>query len=312
MKLRRLGRVFTSDNQFDWMSSHAQVPRAVDIGSKLRVYFATREKPDYLGRFISRVGYVDVDKANPTHVLEVSSAPALDVGQRNEFDEFGVMPGDIKQVGDELRMLYTGWARPPGAPYETWIGEARSDLRGEVFERVSSTPVLGPTLEEPILCNGAFTIRVGQEEHMFYSSALRWVEHAGRQESHYVVMHASRTDKDDWSRDAVACIPRLHDMECQNAPTVVLRNGLFHMFFCHRHAVDFRNAQRGYKLGYAWSEDLKRWHRDDVAVALRGNCDEWENEMQCYPGLVDTEGSLFMFYCGNTFGKAGFGVAVIE
>lgn len=312
MRWRRLGRVFSAGGQFKWMKSHAQVPRAIEIGEKFRVYFASRQEPDNSGNFVSRIGFVDVDKTNPTRLLEISAEPALDVGGKGEFDEFGVMPGDITRIGDEIRMLYTGWSRPSRAPYQTWIGEAFSDASGSKFTRASSKPAMGATASESILCNGPFTIRVGADEHMFYSSALRWLEYAGRRECLYVVMHASRRDKGNWMRDAVSCIPCLHNMECQNAPTVFWRDGRFHMFFCHRHAVDFRNSQRGYRLGYAWSEDLKLWHRNDSAIALEGECAPWETEMQCYPGVIQSGDETFLFYCGNGFGKAGFGVAVLE
>lgn len=312
MRWRRLGHVFAAECQSHWMKSYAQVPRAIEIGSKLRIYFATRQEPDPSGNFISRVGFVDVDKTNPTRVLDVSTEPALEVGGKGEFDEFGVMPGDVTRVGDKVRMLYTGWSRPTGAPYQTWIGEAISDSSGSKFLRVSLKPAMGATTSEKILCNGPFTIRVGSEEHVFYSSALRWIEYTGRQECIYVVMHASRRNRSDWRRDAVACVPCLHDMECQNAPTVFWKDGRFHMLFCHRHAVDFRNSRRGYRLGYAWSEDLKRWNRDDSAIALKGKCAHWETEMQCYPGIIQSGDSTFLFYCGNSFGKAGFGVAILE
>lgn len=311
IKWQRLGRVFGADDQFDWMRSYAQVPRAIKIGNILRVYFSTREAPDTAGAFVSRVGYVDVDKDNPTKIINISRVPALDRGMKGSFDEFGVMPGDVKRVGNKIRMLYTGWSRPKKAPYATWIGEAFSDAEGKEFVRTSLKPVIGATSKEKILCNGPFTISVGTTEHMFYASALRWIQDGARQECLYVIMHAARESEGEWTRNAVACIPQLHELECQNAPTVLHLNGRFHLFFCHRYAVDFRNSQRGYKLGHAWSDDLKCWHRDDASLIMDGPREPWDEEMQCYPGVIEMLQTTFMFYCGNNFGKNGFGVAAL-
>lgn len=312
IRWRRLGRVFTANHQQPWMNSHTQVPRGLVFEKIIRVYFATRAKQDEEGNFVSRLGYLDVDKRDPTRILNVSRTPALDLGQKGGFDEFGVMPGDVQLVGDQVRLLYTGWSRPPDRPYATWIGEAWSNNRGEKFARKSAKPLLGATEKEKILCNGPFTFWAGVKEHMFYASAQEWIQYGSRQECVYVIMHATKKNGGNWQRDGVGCIPRLHNLECQNAPTVIKKNNIFHVFFCHRHALDFRNSYRGYRLGHAWSDDLKIWHRDDSMALLDGSKQSWEEEMQCYPGIVETPESTYMFYSGNSFGKDGFGVAILN
>jgi hypothetical protein len=312
MRLVSLGRIFSANKQSQWMNSYAQVPRAILLEDVIRIYFATRGLPDEAGQYTSRVGYVDVDKCLPTKIVSIAEHPVLDVGESGSFDEFGVMPGEISQIGSELRMLYTGWARPPGMPYQTWIGEARSDLRGSHFERVSQYPVLGATPEESILCNGPFTISHRGSDHMFYSSGLRWIDSQPSPECQYVIMHAQCSPGGEWLRDGVGSIPILHEMECQNAPTVHYKDGRFHMLFCHRHALDFRNPERGYRLGYAWSDDLVCWHRNDEKLVLSGMRSHWDNEMQCYPGFFRIRNEVFVLYCGNYFGKSGFGIATVD
>jgi len=57
--------------------------------------------------------------------------------------------------------------------------------------------------------------------------------------------------------------------ECQALPTVFEHGGGYHMYFCYRHATDFRrNAARGYRIGYAWSGDLRSWTRDDAGSGI--------------------------------------------
>jgi hypothetical protein len=81
------------------------------------------------------------------------------------------------------------------------------------------------------------------------------------------------------------------------------------MWFCYRHGVAFRNAERGYRIGFAWSEDLVTWHRDDELGALPVSAEGWDSEMVCYPSIVVDGDRTYMFYSGNGFGRVGFGYA---
>ena len=82
------------------------------------------------------------------------------------------------------------------------------------------------------------------------------------------------------------------------------------MWFCYRGGIEFRNAARGYRIGYAWSHDGTTWHRDDEAGALQPSGDGWDSEMVCYPCVLNIDRKISMFYSGNYFGRDGFGYAV--
>ena len=60
------------------------------------------------------------------------------------------------------------------------------------------------------------------------------------------------------------------------------------MFFCYRDAFKFREQNnKNYKIGYAFSEDLKIWKREDKLSGfynLRNN-NSWDSDMQCYPHI---------------------------
>ena len=82
------------------------------------------------------------------------------------------------------------------------------------------------------------------------------------------------------------------------------------MVFCYRHASDFRvNPNRGYKLGYAYSLDLKIWSRDDAKLNFCLSDEGWDSEMMCYPHLFKVDDQIFLLYNGNNFGRYGFGAA---
>jgi len=85
------------------------------------------------------------------------------------------------------------------------------------------------------------------------------------------------------------------------------------MFFCYRESFDFRSAKgRGYRIGHAWSDDLKSWTRDDENPVLAGTPGDWDSDMQCYPHVFECDGSVYLLYNGNEFGRAGFGLALLE
>jgi hypothetical protein len=90
-------------------------------------------------------------------------------------------------------------------------------------------------------------------------------------------------------------------------------DGRWHMYFCYRHATDFRtNRARAYRLGYAYSDDLSHWTRDDAAGGIDVSAEGWDSEMQCYPHAFWCGDEVYMLYNGNAFGRSGFGVARLE
>ena len=85
------------------------------------------------------------------------------------------------------------------------------------------------------------------------------------------------------------------------------------MFFCFREAIGFRtDKNKGYKLGYAYSEDMVNWIRADEKLGLNFYQDDWDSDMQCYPNAFICEDKLHLLYNGNQFGKFGFGLAILK
>ena len=85
------------------------------------------------------------------------------------------------------------------------------------------------------------------------------------------------------------------------------------MYFCYRQAAGFRKTRdRGYRIGYAFSEDLNNWIRDDDNVGIDVSEDCWDSDMLCYPHVFHCDDKIYMLYNGNEFGRFGFGLAVLE
>lgn len=306
------GLIFSADGRFDWMHNYTQNPTVLLLPDRLRIYFTCRPRPDKDGKFTALTTFLDVDKEDPGRVLYIHSRPILPLGGVGTFDEFGVMPGGVLSVGGEIRLYYVGWMRCYGAPYSHAIGLAVSSDDGINFRRFGHGPLFGRSVTEPFLQNSPTVFKHEEVFHMWYSSGVQWIEQDGKYESIYVLMHATSADGINWQREGVPCVPTRVDSECQTNPSVLQVGSRFYMWFCYRCGVNFRNAERGYRIGFAWSDDLINWHRNDAQEPLSPSQEGWDSEMVCYPCVVTVEGSTYMFYSGNYFGRDGFGYAVLH
>ena len=64
-----------------------------------------------------------------------------------------------------------------------------------------------------------------------------------------------------------------------------------------------------YKIGLSQRDPKSgKWLRisDDILGASQ---DEWESEAACYPGIIQINQCIYMFYNGNGYGRTGVGVA---
>ena len=305
------GRIFFPDRNFPWMFSHAQCPFPLEFENFLRVYFATRENyQDGMCRAYG--GFVDLDKAT-LEVINVSSQPLMDLGALGEFDEFGSMPISVVRHGGEYYLYYVGWTRHYSVPYDWEIGLARS-ADGARFIKVGKGPLLGPTQNEPFLNSTPVVYKLADDDwHMFYHSGVQWIKEGGKLESQYIIKHATSNNGLDWERNAAQVIPFKLENECQTTPAIMRLDGRYHMFFCYRYGLDFRvNKERSYRIGYAYSDDLFKWARDDSQAGIDVSETGWDSQMIEYPHIFELNGKHIMLYCGNHFGKEGFGYAELE
>jgi len=109
-----------------------------------------------------------------------------------------------------------------------------------------------------------------------------------------------------------AAVKAKNDLEALTRPTVLKINEKYHMWFCYRGSDDFRDGDNAYRIGYAWSDDLITWYREDKKSGIEVSDSGWDSKMIAYPYIVKTEYGIYMFYNGNGFGLSGFGYAVLE
>ncbi len=105
---------------------------------------------------------------------------------------------------------------------------------------------------------------------------------------------------------------RLELDEAQASPDVIFANGRYHMFFCYRYSLNYRGKAFGYRIGYASSDDLVSWTRDDTRAGIDVSASGWDSEMISYPHVFELDGRTYMAYLGDQVGRYGFGLAELE
>lgn len=298
------GRIFVPQ---EYGLEYCKSPQAVAFDTFVRIYFSYCV-PDG-EKLISKVAFAEYDKSF-SEVKRVKT-DVMSGGKLGAFDEHGIFPFSPFFDGGVLKAITTGWSRRQSVSTETALGLAVSNDNGETFSRVGDGPALAPSLNEPYLVADGFVYKRNEHEYMmYYIFGTEWENY---QESHepertYKIALATSKNLLDWKRTGEPIIPDRIDREAQALPSLVEWNGKYHMVFCYRDSVGFRqDYSRSYRLGYAVSDDLYHWTRDDAALSFVTK-EEWAAEMQCYPNFFTMDGRLYLLYNGNHFGKNGFGL----
>jgi predicted GH43/DUF377 family glycosyl hydrolase len=294
---KKLGVVYVADGQWPWMRTHAAMPVVWPLADgRLRVYFACR---DALNR--SAIGWAEVDAADPSRVLATAKVPALSVGLPGHFDDCGVYPGSLVQVGDRLRLYYSGWISGARAPmFYAAVGVAESLDGGLTFERLFRAPVLDRNELDPVLVLGPCVLEMpGGGYRMWYSSGLPWCEEAGSLSARYHIRTATSGDGFTWQREATPAIPVVDGDRTLTRPCVLFEDGRYRMWFG-------ANRGEGSRLAYAESADGITWERLDgrAGLALDGD------PAQAFPWVQRGPACLMMFYNADRVGRDGFHVAI--
>lgn len=310
---KKLGNVFnpTLTKPRPWMQAYAQCPFPLVMNDDvLRVYITSRGQRDADGQMISYPAYIDLDRKDLSRVIGIAEKPLMSLGPPGSFDEFGMTPSSFVRQGAEIYAYYTGWTRMRSVPYTMAIGLAISRDGGDTFEKYGVGPIMAATPNEPYFVSGPIVRVVDGAWHMWYISGKKWLVAGDKRESVYQIAHAASDDGIVWRRDSRTIItPRFQD-ECQVSLATFRRNEKWQAVFAYRQPTDFRqDSSRAYRLGYASSDDLVAWTRDDNQVGIDVSPDGWDSQMMCYPQVIDLDGRVVLIYCGNEFGREGIGVA---
>ena len=315
-KWKKLGRIFNPQDiqGKDWMREFAQAPATLIFDNFVRVYFSCRPPRDSNGQYVSYTGYVDLDRRNLLKIIKISDNPIMHLGELGTFDEFGTYPTSIIRSANDVLAYYGGWTRCESVPYNVAIGLAKSVDGGVTFSKLGSGPVLSYSIDEPMTISGPKIRRFNNQWCLWYVAGKKWKVVDGRPESIFKIRMATSDDGIHWvkiSKDLIENV--LEEDECQASPDVFFYQKKYHMFFSYKYSSNFRNTERGYRIGYASSGDMISWARDDSKAGIDiSSGDEWDNQSIAYPHVFELDGNIYMMYLGNEVGRFGFGLAVLE
>jgi hypothetical protein len=293
-KWQKKGKVFEPDGSLWWMQSHASnpVPLILDNGL-VRVFFSGRGDSNK-----AYISYVDLDFENDYKVVNVCSAPILELGERGAFDDSGMSVGCILLKNNLVQLYYLGWNLGLDVPFRNAIGLAVEQTDNS-FKRYAVGPLLDRSLSDPFSLSYPFILYDEGLYKMWYGSHKKWGKTTNDMIHH--LKYAESIDGIHWVPKDVICLHTTVEHYAFSKPCVIKENGLYKMWYSYRGGK--------YRIGYAESTDGLVWKRKDSEVNLSMSEKGWDSNMLCYAYVFDYNNKRFMLYNGNGYGKSGLGLA---
>jgi hypothetical protein len=304
MAWRKIGKIFCSDRQRDFMVSHASCPQAVQLdGDLYRIWFAPRDRNNR-----SYCAWLEIDMTRPEKILHLAETPAMAPGGLGAFDEQGAMFSWFVTHEGESRIYYTGWNIGDSVPFRNAIGMANSSEGDDNFAGAAG-PVLDRSPSDPYFVGNPCVLFAAGAWHLWYISGTEWSSADDMAPAHasYNLRHAVSLDGLRWTLNPEPAVDFHHPGEMAIArPSVNYSGDRFRMHYC------WRGRDYGYRVGYAESKDGTHWQRMDEGAGPQPSEKGWDSEMIAYPHVFEHGGQTYMLYCGNGFSASGFGLAVRE
>jgi hypothetical protein len=302
---KKLGLIFCATGQNSTMVAGGRAPVPLHISEdRFRIYFGCY---DDIGR--GRIFSADIDIKVPQNILHLRSDPIVDIGAVGYYDDNGIIPSDIIRVGNEIYLYTIGFSLKNRVLFDASSGLAISSDNGNTFKKYPG-PILDRGVDDPCFAASPSVLRDEKEWRMWYVSCDHWVPHGEHFRHYYNIKHRTSKDGIYWDQHAKLCIDYKNEFEYAISRPSVLRSssGLYQMWYSYRAQM----AIDTYRIGYAESIDGLKWDRMDWLVDLDVSQVGWDSEMVCYPYVFKHRDNLFMLYNGNSYGKSGFGLAVLE
>jgi predicted GH43/DUF377 family glycosyl hydrolase len=300
MNWKKLGLFIEPQRDKWWSLTHAMIPTPEVLGNGIfRIYYSGRNAQNQ-----SHIAWADVELNEPYRVLNYSEGPVLQPGALGCFDDNGVTPSCLIDLGQgEKALYYIGWNPGSTVRMHLFGGLAISRDGGKTFDRWSRAPILERCRTDPYLNTAPWVICDGEGYRMFYVSGHEWVH---KDLPRYNIKTAFSKNGKDWLREGHVCIDFKDDSENALArPYVIIDKDIWRMWFGYK-------SVSGYRIGYAESKDGLNWDRLDHLAGIDVSESGFDSQMIEYAAIVKHKDRYFMFYNGNNYGFDGIGLAVSE
>lgn len=305
MRWEKIGLIFNASGQNEWMVSGGRTPVPLYLQEdRYRIYFGAY---DLNGR--GRIFSLELDLNRPQEISNLVTQPIVDIGATGFFDDNGVIPSDVLRVEDEVYLYTIGFSVKNRILFDAATGLAISGDGGLRFSKLNG-PVIDRCVDDPCFAASPTVMQDGDSWRMWYVSCDHWLPMDGGGYRHfYNIKHRSSSDGIYWDKHATVCIDYANEYEYAiSRPSVIHQGGRYRMWYSFRAHPDIPT----YRIGYAESADGLIWTRMDQQAGIDVSATGWDSEMICYPRVFDHKGRLYMLYNGNSYGKSGFGLAILE
>jgi hypothetical protein len=242
----------------------------------------------------------------PKDVIYLSEEPVLVPGPLGHFDDHGTYGSCIVRHEDMLFMYYVGWSPGVRRPlFYAALGLAVSEDGGRSFKKLSPVPIMTRSQYDPCSVLSAYVLKENETWRMWYCSGTKWEEVEGTLHSYYDIKYAESQDGITWKREGIVCIGLRPGEKNTSHPFVWKDNDSYEMWYSF-------NVDKGYEVGYGQSSDGYAWKRMDDQAGIDVSASGWDSEIVCHPHVFIHDGTKYMLYNGNGFGRDGFGLAVAE
>lgn len=302
MKWKKLGHIFKVVPNGDKLLTHASNPLPVHLHDDVfRVFYSGRDAHN-----ASSVGFVDFDM-EALSVLQQSDKPLIENSPDNSFFSDGVSIGNLYKGKDSKNfMLFMGWQNPKDEHWRGDIGRLEVSESLSQFTLNPTNVFLGVDQEDKVSLSYPFVIFHEGEYKMWYGSTNSWSSENG--EMVHVIKYATSKDGENWIKHGLAIPFEIGEAQAFSRPWVIIdEHGKYHMWYSYRSGLGEK-----YRIGYAQSINGVNWLRKHDEVGIDVSKEGWDSEMICYPAVFNHKGKTYLLYNGNSYGKEGFGLAVLE
>lgn len=290
-----------------WYKKNTMVPVPYLVNDNcLRIYVTMCDEKN-----IGRIGYVDVHPDNPSEIIGYSQNPVLDIGEDGCFDDNGVVTASLLKDGDKLYMYYSGYQSCVKVPYMIFGGVAVSDDNGKTFTKISKrVPIIDRIDGECGTRCAPFVIKEDGVYKMWYTADFGdgWVNGENKKLPLYDLKYMSSASPVKWDapKSEVAVSFQNEDEHGIAKCTLWKEDDLYKIIY------SIRSLSMGYRLGYGESKDGIHFTRIDDQVGIDVSGNGWDSEMIAFAERIQVKDKTYLFYCGNHYGMAGMGYAVLD
>ena len=295
---KSIGQIFTIDNSNQYLITHASNPLAIHLYSDVfRIFYSGRDVHNK-----SSVGFVDIDIVSG-YIVNYPKEPVFIFGNDSSFFSHGVSIGNKYEVGENSYILFMGWQVEDGQHWRGDIG--RLLLKDSTLKATSCFPFLSVDEEDKVSLSYPWVIKHDNIFKMWYGSTISWSSE--NDEMIHVIKYATSVDGENWIRHGIAIPFELGVAQAFSRPCVIVNSLGFHMWYSYRSGTGEK-----YRIGYSFSKDGLIWERKHEDFHFSVSTNGWDSEMICYPFVFGHKDKLYMLYNGNSYGKYGFGMSVLD